>query len=162
MMVPLTFFTGRSLIRSSRTGLALSATFQSNLPIFSSPAGRIRFCAETALTHVVGRDVVGLHRLLVEVDLHLQNLAAVGRRHGGAGDGRELRPDEVLAEIEQLHLRQLLARQRELQDRHARRVVAEHIRRGDAGRQQLEHGLRGRRHLRQRRGDVRRPSGRRS
>ena len=97
---------------------------------------------------------MGLHRLLIEIDLHLQNLAAIGRRHRGAGDRRELRPDEVLAEIEQLHLRQLLARQRELQDRHARGVIAQHIGRGDAGRQQLEHGLRGRGHLRQRRGDV--------
>ena len=50
MIVPLTFLTGRSLIFSSTVGLALSATFQSNLPIFSSPAGRIRFCTEMALT----------------------------------------------------------------------------------------------------------------
>ena len=50
MIVPLTFLTGRSLILSSTTGLALSATFQSNLPSFSSPAGRMRFCAEMVLT----------------------------------------------------------------------------------------------------------------
>ena len=103
---------------------------------------------------VVGRDVVGLHGLLVEIDLHLQDFAAVGRGHRRAGDGGKLRPDEVLPEVEQLHLRQLFARQRELQDRNARRVVAQHIGRGDAGRQELEHRLRGGRHLRQRGGDV--------
>ena len=103
---------------------------------------------------VVGRDVVRLHRLLVEIDLHLQDLAAIGRGHRRAGDGGELRPDEVLPEVEQLHLRQLFARQRQLQDRHARGVVAQHVRRRDAGRQELEHRLRGRRHLRQRGGDV--------
>ena len=110
-----------------------------------------------ALTHVVGRHVVRLHGPLVEIDLGLQNFAAVGRGHRGARDGRELRPDEVLAEIEQLHLRQLFAGQRQLQDRHGRGVVAQHVWRGYAGRQKLEHGLRRRRHLRERGADIRRP-----
>ena len=103
---------------------------------------------------VVGRHVVGLHSLLIEIDLHLQNLAAIGRRHCRASHGRELRPDEILAEIEQLHLRQLFARQRKLQNGHARSVVAQHVGRGDAGRQELEHGLRGSGHLRQSGGNV--------
>ena len=96
----------------------------------------------------------GLHRLLVEIDLNLPNLAAVRRGHRGAGDGGQLRADEVLPVVEQLHLRQLVARQRQLQDRNARGVVAEHIGRRDAGRQQLQHGLRSRRNLRQRRVDI--------
>ncbi len=50
--------------------------------------------------------------------------------------------------------RQRLARQRELQDRHGRGVVAQDVGRRDAGRQQLQHGLRRRRHLRQRRADI--------
>ena len=95
-----------------------------------------------------------LHRLLVEIDLHLQDLAAIGRRHRRALDRGELRPDEVLPEIEQLHLRQRLARQRKLQDRHARCVVAQHVGRRDAGRQQLQHGLRRRRHLRHGGGNI--------
>ena len=33
-----------------RTGLAFSATFQSNLPSFWSPAGNIRFCTVIVLT----------------------------------------------------------------------------------------------------------------
>ena len=103
---------------------------------------------------IVSRDVVGLHGLLIEIDLHLQNFAAIGRRHCGAGDRRELWPDEILAEIKQLHLRQLFARQRQLENRHAGSIVAQHIRRCDTRRQQLKHGLRGRRHLRQGSGNI--------
>ena len=103
---------------------------------------------------VVGRYVVGLHGVLIEIDLGLQNLAAVGGRHRRARDRGELRPDEVLPEVEQLHLRQLLAGQGKLQDRHRGRVVAEHVGRGDARREQLEHRLRGGRHLRERSADI--------
>ena len=84
------------------------------------------------MTTSVGRDVVRLHGLLVEVNLRLQDFAAVGRGHGRAGDGGKLRADEVLPKIEQLHLRQLFARKRELQDRHARCVITQHVGRGDA------------------------------
>jgi hypothetical protein len=103
---------------------------------------------------IVGRDVVGLHGVLIEIDLYLQNLAAIGRGHRRAGNGGELRPDEILSKIKQLHLRQLFARQSQLQDRHARSVVAEHVGWRDAGRQKLQHGLRSRRYLRQGRGNV--------
>ena len=104
--------------------------------------------------HVFGRDVVRLHGLLVEIDLRLKNFAAIGRGHRGAGDGGKLRPDEILPEIEQLHLRQLLARQSQLQDRHGGGVVAQHVRRRNARWQELEHRLRSRRHLRQRGADI--------
>ena len=97
---------------------------------------------------------MGLHGLLIEIDLDLQNLAAIGRRDSGAGDRRKLRPNEVLAEVEQLHLRQFLARQRQLQDRHGRGVVAQHVGWRDPGWQKLEHGLRRRSHLGQRRSDI--------
>src|ERR1700730_14707792 len=107
MIVPLTFFTGRSLLPSRRMGLALSATFQSNLPSFASPAGKIRFCTVMGLSTASAGTFVSCI----------------------AGDGGELRADEILPEIEQLHLRQLLARQCELEDRHTRGVVTEHIRR---------------------------------
>ena len=52
---------------------------------------------------------MGLHRLLVEVNLNLQDLAAIGGGHRRARDRGELRSNEILAEIEQLHLRQLWA-----------------------------------------------------
>ncbi len=104
--------------------------------------------------HVVGGDAVRLHGLLVEIDLGLQDFAAVGRRNRGAGDGRELRPDEILPEIEQFHFRQLLARQRQLQDGNRGGVVAQHIGRCDAGGQKLEHGLRSGRDLCQRGRDI--------
>ena len=104
--------------------------------------------------HIGRRDVVRLHGLLIEVDLRLENFAAVGRRHGGAGDGGKLRPDEILPEIEQLHLRQFFAGQRQLQDRHGCRVVTEHVGRSYSGGQKLEHRLRGGGDLRQRGPDV--------
>jgi hypothetical protein len=46
--------------------------------------------------HIVGRNIVGLHRLLVEIDLRLQHLATVRRGHCGSGDRRELRTNKVL------------------------------------------------------------------
>ncbi len=70
---------------------------------------------------------------LVEVDLHLSGRAAIGVGGLGPGDGADLRPDEVLREVVQRGGGEHVARQGELDDRHARRVVGEHQRRGDAG-----------------------------
>ena len=55
---------------------------------------------------VLRRKPVGLQLLLIDVDLDLQDLAAIGRRNRRAGDRGELRADEVLAEVEDLRLRQ--------------------------------------------------------
>ena len=104
--------------------------------------------------HIIGRYVVGLHGFLIQIDLDLQNLAAIGRRDSGSGDRRKLRPNEVLPKVEQLHLRQFLARQRQLQDGHGSRVVAQHVWWRDPGWQKLEHRLRCRSHLGQSGGDV--------
>ena len=93
--------------------------------------------------HVGCRDVIGLQLGRVQVDVDLQNLAAVGRRHRRAGDRRQLRPDEVLPVVGELGLRQAGGRQRELDDRHRRGVEQQHVGRGDALRQQLQHRLRG-------------------
>ena len=84
--------------------------------------------------HVERRQPFGLQRGRVEVDHDLPLLAAVGKRHRRALHRGELRADEVDAEVEQLLLRQRLARERELQDRHGRRVVAQDQRRRRAGR----------------------------
>ena len=46
---------------------------------------------------------VRLHRMLVEIDLDLQNLAAVGRGNCSAADRRQLRPDEILPSSLSLH-----------------------------------------------------------
>ena len=63
---------------------------------------------------IVGRNIERLQGLLIEIDLNLQDFAAIRRRHRGACDGGQLRTNEVLTAIEQLHLRQLFARKREL------------------------------------------------
>ena len=49
---------------------------------------------------VLGREPVGLQLFLVEIDLDLQHLAAVGRRNSGSRDRRELRTDEILSRVE--------------------------------------------------------------
>ena len=50
--------------------------------------------------NIVCRYIVGLHRLLIEVDLRLENLATIRGRQCGAVDGCELRANEILAKIE--------------------------------------------------------------
>ena len=65
---------------------------------------------------VLRRQSVGLQFVLVDVDLDLEDLAAVGRGNRRAGDGRELGADEVLSGVEYLRLRERLARQRQLND----------------------------------------------
>ena len=134
------------------------AGIERNVPVeladLGVAGGQHQVLRRDGIDDVVGRYVVCLHGPLVEIDLGLQNLAAIRGRHGGAGHGGKLRTDEILPEIEQLHFRQLLARQRQLQDRHRGGVVAEHVGRSDPRRQQLEHRLRSRSHLRQSRADV--------
>ena len=49
---------------------------------------------------VSGGKPVGLQCALVEVNLHLPHLAAVRRGNGRAGDGRQLRADEILPKVE--------------------------------------------------------------
>ena len=104
--------------------------------------------------HVLRRQSVGLQLVLVEIDLDLQHLAAIRRRDRGSRDGRQLRTDEILPGVEYLRLREGVAGERQLQDRHARSIEAQDVGRGDAGRQKLEHGLRGGGYLRQRAVDV--------
>src|ERR1700677_808435 len=103
---------------------------------------------------IIGRNIERLHGLLIEIDLTLEDFAAIGGRHRSARDGGELRSNEVLPAIEQLHLRHLFAGKRKLQDRNARGAVAQHVRGRDALRQQFEHRLRGRSHLCERGGDI--------
>ena len=68
---------------------------------------------------------------LVEVEIHhdLAVLPAERVGHGGALDGRQRRPDEVVGQVENLLLLERRAAQPELQNRHARRVVLEDLRR---------------------------------
>ena len=68
----------------------------------------MRFCAASAFTTSSRGKSIGLQLLLIDIDLDLAHLAAIGRWNGGAGNGRELRPDEILRVIEKLGLRQLL------------------------------------------------------
>ena len=85
------------------------------------PVGRIRFCWPSAFTTSSGAEVLGLQRLGVDVHHHLARLAAVGKRHHRALHRGELGAHEAVGEVVQLVLGQRLARQRELQDRHASR-----------------------------------------
>ncbi len=75
-----------------------------------------------------------LQRGRVEVDLHLAALAAERIRDGCAFDGDQARAHDVEAKIGQRLLGKTLAGQRQLQDRHSRRVVVEDQRRRRADR----------------------------
>ena len=68
---------------------------------------------------VLRRKSVGLQFILVDIHLDLKELASIGRGDRRTGDGGELRPNEVLAIVVDLRLRERFARQRELDDRYA-------------------------------------------
>ena len=91
---------------------------------------------------VVGRQPARAQLPGVEVDLDLALLAAERIRNGGARHRGELGAQDVVAEIEYLLLGYRLARERQLQDRHARGVIGQNERRGGAGRRALQLRLR--------------------
>jgi hypothetical protein len=74
--------------------------------------------------------------------------------NGNGTAGRELRAHEAVAEVVERLLRQRVARQPELQDRHRRRVVGDDVRRQRAGRQDAQDRCRIRRGLGDRAIDV--------
>ncbi|OIQ97052.1 hypothetical protein GALL_209950 [mine drainage metagenome] len=104
--------------------------------------------------HILRREMLGLKRDRIHVNLDLPDLAAVRRGNCGTRNRGELRADEVLTEVEQLLLRLLDARQRQLQDRHRGRVVVQDQRWRDAGRHLFQNRLRDRRDLGRRRAYV--------
>ena len=94
------------------------------------PVGRVRFWALIALLTSAGRDRPGLQRLRIEIDHDLPRLAAVRQRAGsGPGSAASCVADTVDAVVVDLRLRQRLAAEGELQDRHARGVVSQDDRR---------------------------------
>jgi hypothetical protein len=58
------------------------------------------------------REIMGVQRLLIEIDLHLPRAAAVAVGQLGAGHGRQLLPDEILREVEECGLRKGVVRRR--------------------------------------------------
>ena len=66
---------------------------------------------------VGGGEALRLERREVEIHLDLTLLAAVGEGDGRALDGGELRPDEVVAGVEELLLGEAASRESELEDR---------------------------------------------
>jgi hypothetical protein len=101
------------------------------------------------------RETLRAQGIGLEIDLHLAHRSAKGVGNRGAGNRRDLRPDDLVAEIEQLRLGQPIARHGELDNGHARGVVLDDQRRLDAGRHLFERGLRIGRHLGHRDIDIR-------
>ena len=91
---------------------------------------------------VGGRETARPQQLRIEIDLHFPLLAAVGIGDRRAGNRGQLGAQDVVAEVEYLLLGNGLARQRELQDGHARGVVRQNERRRGAGRRRLQLRLR--------------------
>ena len=75
---------------------------------FLGPSRKNQVLRGDRVDDIVGRHIVGLHRPLIEVDLRLENFAAIGRRQGSAVDSCELRANEILAKIEELILGKFL------------------------------------------------------
>jgi hypothetical protein len=90
----------------------------------------------------------------IDVDLHLARFSAEGVRDRRTRHGHEPRAHDVESEVGEVLLGESVARKRELEDRHGRRVVVEDQRRRRAGRHLLQHGLRDGRDLRVRGRDV--------
>ncbi len=104
--------------------------------------------------HILRGQATRLQRARIHVQLHLTGLAAERVRNSRARHRHQLRTQQVEAKVAQLLFAQALARQRQLQDRHRRGVVVHDQRRRGAGRHLLQDGLRNRRYLRIRYGDV--------
>jgi hypothetical protein len=89
---------GRSPSSAITDGALLSWIVYSRLPIFCVPTGVIRFCARARWRRPVPRARAPAWRP-VEIDLHLPDFAAVGKRNGGARHGDERRAHHVEAEV---------------------------------------------------------------
>ena len=151
---PLTTLTGRLLKSSKAFGQVVEVDGEFvGADLFRADRGDQVLPGER-VAHVGRRKIVGVQRVLVEIDLHLPCGAAIRVWNLGACDRRERRPDEILGEIEELGLRQRVARQRQLDDRNARRIVDEDDRRRDARRKLLQNCLRYGGDLRLRGADV--------
>ena len=97
--------------------------------------------------NVVGREAVRMQFLGIDIDLHLTALTAIRRGNRGTLDGRQLRPDEILRAVENFRLRHLVARQGQLDDRHAGGVENQDIGRREPRRHMFQLGLRNGRDL---------------
>ncbi len=125
----------RQVVRGRRLRVARrSAHVVFELPIFSVPDGSHQVLRRQRRPPRPAATAPSPAARWFEVDLHLADLAAIGRRHRRARHGRQLRPDEVQAESFSCSLRQVLLDRRELQDRHAGGAVAQDLRRRDARR----------------------------
>ncbi len=84
--------------------------------------------------HVCGREAFGLQALGVEVDHDRALLAAVDVGDDGAGNGDQLRPDEVQAVVVELLLGEALAGKAELKNGNAGGGEIDDLRRKNARR----------------------------
>jgi hypothetical protein len=117
------------------------------VPDLGRAGGEDEVLSADGIDDVRRRQPVRLQGLRVQVDHDLPRLPTVGQRHGGSLHGGELGADEVLRVVEELLLRQRLARDGELQDRHAGRAVADYQGRRHPLRQEPKQGLHERGHL---------------
>ena len=123
-------------------------------PDLGGAGGQDQVLGVDRVDHVECRQVLGLQRARVDVHHHRAELAAVGVGHHRALHRGELGAHEAVGEVEDLVFAKGLARQRQLQDRHRRRVVGEDQRRHRTRRKAADDRLRDRDDLRERRGQV--------
>ena len=115
----------------------------SSWPILAVPPGWTTFCAAIALRTSAGERPLACSSFGSRFRHDGPLLAAVDVGNDGAGNGDELRPDEVQAEVVELLLGESLAGEAELKNRDGRGAELDDLRWQDAGRQLSENELRG-------------------
>ena len=106
-----------------RTGVHVDVIFQG--ADFRGAGGQNQILRADRVHHIERRESLGLQGGRVQVHLYLALLSAVGIRDGCTRHGDQARADEINARIEQLLLREFVARERQLENRNRRSTVGD-------------------------------------
>ena len=136
------------------SGALFISIWYSREPIFAVPEGSGQGLRIDRIHDVIWRQALGLQARHVQIDLNLTDLAAIRVGRGRTGDGRQLRANEVLPQVEEHLLRHGFAADAELHNRGRGRRIGNDEGWRSARRQAAHGGLDDGGHLGQRRLNV--------